>query len=158
MRPGSIQQTTNGAAANAHGKPADYFQLSQHRETKARAKSSAKITACREKFRMECVLEKPVAPLTESATCRKYFFYWSWRRDLNPRPPDYKSGALPTELRQQILRIDAPSRKLIPRIPSRCPGQLYKVPQGEFGVQTGRLDLAPGPPSYVKVILSGAAF
>src|SRR4051812_41205508 len=20
---------------------------------------------------------------------------WSWRRDLNPRPPDYKSGALP---------------------------------------------------------------
>src|SRR5580700_7692398 len=26
---------------------------------------------------------------------------WSWRRDLNPRPPDYKSGALPTELRQQ---------------------------------------------------------
>ena len=26
---------------------------------------------------------------------------WSWRRDLNPRPPDYKSGALPTELRQR---------------------------------------------------------
>ena len=28
-------------------------------------------------------------------------FYWSWRLDLNQRPPDYKSGALPTELRQQ---------------------------------------------------------
>ncbi len=26
--------------------------------------------------------------------------FWSWRRDLNPRPPDYKSGALPAELRQ----------------------------------------------------------
>ncbi len=26
---------------------------------------------------------------------------WSWRRDLNPRPADYKSAALPTELRQQ---------------------------------------------------------
>src|SRR5215472_5432858 len=26
--------------------------------------------------------------------------YWSWRRDSNPRPPDYKSGALPAELRQ----------------------------------------------------------
>src|SRR6185436_8290442 len=26
---------------------------------------------------------------------------WSWRWDLNPRPPDYKSGALPVELRQQ---------------------------------------------------------
>jgi hypothetical protein len=28
---------------------------------------------------------------------------WSWRRDLNPRPPDYKSGALPAELRQPTL-------------------------------------------------------
>src|SRR5580658_11252006 len=27
---------------------------------------------------------------------------WSWRRDLNPRPSDYKSDALPTELRQQL--------------------------------------------------------
>ena len=26
---------------------------------------------------------------------------WSWRRDLNPRPSDYKSDALPAELRQQ---------------------------------------------------------
>ena len=25
---------------------------------------------------------------------------WSWRWDLNPRPADYKSAALPTELRQ----------------------------------------------------------
>ena len=25
---------------------------------------------------------------------------WSWRRELNPRPADYKSAALPTELRQ----------------------------------------------------------
>src|SRR4029077_16224941 len=27
-------------------------------------------------------------------------FKFSWRRDLNPRPSDYKSDALPTELRQ----------------------------------------------------------
>ena len=27
-------------------------------------------------------------------------FWQSWRRDLNPRPSDYKSDALPTELRQ----------------------------------------------------------
>jgi integrase len=27
---------------------------------------------------------------------------WSWRRELNPRPSDYKSDALPTELRQRI--------------------------------------------------------
>ena len=29
---------------------------------------------------------------------------WSWRRDLNPRPADYKSAALPPELRQQTNR------------------------------------------------------
>ena len=29
-------------------------------------------------------------------------YVWSWRRDLNPRPSDYKSDALPTELRQQV--------------------------------------------------------
>jgi hypothetical protein len=27
---------------------------------------------------------------------------WSWRRDSNPRPSDYKSDALPAELRQPI--------------------------------------------------------
>src|SRR5690554_7202491 len=27
-------------------------------------------------------------------------FKWSWREELNPRPADYKSAALPTELRQ----------------------------------------------------------
>ena len=27
---------------------------------------------------------------------------WSWWTDLNPRPADYKSAALPTELHQQI--------------------------------------------------------
>jgi hypothetical protein len=29
------------------------------------------------------------------------FTIWSWRRDLNPRPSDYKSDALPAELRQR---------------------------------------------------------
>ena len=28
--------------------------------------------------------------------------YWSWWTDLNPRPADYKSAALPTELHQRI--------------------------------------------------------
>ena len=83
-----------------------------------------------EKFRMECV-GKTCRADTEPATCRKLFFLsslancardfgcgltpstslritlrkppqlWSWRRDSNPRPSDYKSDALPTELRQQ---------------------------------------------------------
>src|SRR5690348_6377838 len=30
------------------------------------------------------------------------FGKWSWRRELNPRPSDYKSDALPTELRQLL--------------------------------------------------------
>jgi hypothetical protein len=32
--------------------------------------------------------------------------FWSWRRDLNPRPADYKSAALPTELRQPVGKTD----------------------------------------------------
>src|ERR1700722_11919826 len=47
---------------------------------------------------------------------------WSWRRDLNPRPSDYKSDALPTELRQQS-ETNAQMGAYIPLIPSRCPGQ-----------------------------------
>ena len=35
------------------------------------------------------------------ATSPQYFM--SWRRDLNPQPADYKSAALPIELRQQTL-------------------------------------------------------
>ena len=68
---------------------------------------------------------------------------WSWRRDSNPRPSDYKSDALPTELRQQLGKGASP-RKLIPRIPSRCPGQLSKVSQGKQGVQPRFLPLPSG--------------
>ena len=32
-------------------------------------------------------------------------YLWSWRLDLNQRPADYKSAALPTELRQLSLFI-----------------------------------------------------
>jgi hypothetical protein len=35
------------------------------------------------------------------------FVKWSWRWDSNPRPADYKSAALPTELRQrQTYRLN----------------------------------------------------
>ena len=34
---------------------------------------------------------------------------WSWRRDLNPRPSDYKSDALPAELRQPEQPCSLPS-------------------------------------------------
>ena len=41
----------------------------------------------------------PAKLLCPSAPFR-FFLKWSWRRDLNPRPSDYKSDALPAELRQ----------------------------------------------------------
>ncbi len=47
---------------------------------------------------------------------------WSWRRDLNPRPSDYKSDALPAELRQQA-RVPAQASTLT-LIPSSSTGQL----------------------------------
>ncbi len=38
----------------------------------------------------------------QAKLARKSLILWSWRRDLNPRPSDYKSDALPTELRQPL--------------------------------------------------------
>ena len=40
---------------------------------------------------------------------RKPLKEWSWRRGLNPRPSDYKSDALPTELRQLMFVTTATS-------------------------------------------------
>ena len=52
-----------------------------------------------------CVADLQSAAINHSATCalvaaRLGISGWSWRRDLNPRPSDYKSDALPAELRQ----------------------------------------------------------
>src|SRR6266702_5118958 len=41
---------------------------------------------------------------------------------------------------------DAPSRTLIPQIPARCPGQLFKVSQGDVHVQATELRDAKGQP------------
>jgi hypothetical protein len=43
-------------------------------------------------FMLPCRESSRLAPLAN--------IWWSWRRDLNPRPSDYKSDALPAELRQ----------------------------------------------------------
>ena len=43
-----------------------------------------------------------------SYTCQQNTLFkgrkWSWREESNPRPADYKSAALPTELHQHNLR------------------------------------------------------
>jgi hypothetical protein len=44
---------------------------------------------------------------------------WSWRRDLNPRPSDYKSDALPAELRQPDHPQDFAGNTGNPRTHSR---------------------------------------
>ena len=48
----------------------------------------------------------PLWPLGNSpiykAYCLNSRLVWSWWTDLNPRPADYKSAALPTELHQRF--------------------------------------------------------
>ena len=44
-------------------------------------------------FAFQVRIRSALAPLQNS--------WWSWRRELNPRPSDYKSDALPAELRQR---------------------------------------------------------
>src|SRR5277367_2369550 len=91
---------------------------------------------------MKCV-GKPAAPpglrKTNSAACRKSlsihrlrFICWSWRRDLNPRPPDYKSGALPTELRQHN-GDECPPRHKYTLDPIQMSGTIQKlITSGNF--------------------------
>src|SRR5262249_24857297 len=51
--------------------------------------------------------------------------WWSWRRELNPRPSDYKSDALPAELRQRRSNREriADSETELQGAPVRNPGQ-----------------------------------
>ncbi len=52
------------------------------------------------------------APFGRSGTLPSYSVWlrvhkkWSWWTDSNPRPADYKSAALPTELHQQLSTRD----------------------------------------------------
>ena len=48
------------------------------------------------KTRSRILTRRPLARSLNGCVCPS----WSWRRDSNPRPSDYKSDALPAELRQ----------------------------------------------------------
>jgi hypothetical protein len=113
-----------GEAVAAHHPPSDQAthtnfcrrlpdfakQISQIRETKNRAiglpredhyKPDKVPNGVRWKNLLRRHLPRPLPAGNSLPEIRfRTFAYWSWRRDLNPRPPDYKSGALPTELRQ----------------------------------------------------------
>ena len=94
-------------------------------------------------------LEKPVAPLPSPPPAEILCFAVVSGAGEGIRTPD------PLITNQMLYRLsyasnlgkDAPSRKLIPLIPSRCPGQLFKVPHGEFEVQAAR--------PHADVILTG---
>ena len=49
------------------------------------------------------------------AYCLNSRLQWSWWTDLNPRPADYKSAALPTELHQHFIK-------------SSCLSDLFSIP------------------------------
>jgi hypothetical protein len=73
-----------------------------------------------------------------SRRARVAFATWSWRRDLNPRPSDYKSDALPTELRQQNLPA---SRDKVQRLAQRQLAlQAHNLVFGQF---SGKILLRP---------------
>src|ERR1700680_351009 len=83
---------------------------------------------------MECCWEKSVTPPRRAKPCVPEpilrFQYrslkcWSWRRDLNPRPSDYKSDALPTELRQQS-ETTSPRGRIYPSDPFQMSGTILK--------------------------------
>src|SRR5216683_5972213 len=66
-------------------------------------------------------IRSALAPLKNS--------WWSWRRELNPRPSDYKSDALPAELRQRrsnLVRIAEGALELQGQLPGlkHADGQL----------------------------------
>jgi hypothetical protein len=71
------------------------------------------------------LVSKDTSPLHLTARIRSASLppkksWWSWRRELNPRPSDYKSDALPAELRQRCanrLRIADRASKLQGGIP-----------------------------------------
>ncbi len=59
------------------------------------------------------------------------FLFKSWRRDLNPRPTDYKSVALPAELRQPAIQSRKYSRVsvVVPWCLISCQQMIFKKSQ-----------------------------
>ncbi len=85
-----------------------FATFSQHRETKARAKlrredrRSLHAGKVPNGVRWKDLLRRYRVRCTAGKFVRFVAVLWSWRRESNPRPSDYKSDALPTELRQQL--------------------------------------------------------
>ena len=61
------------------------------------------------------------------AYCLNSRLQWSWWTDLNPRPADYKSAALPTELHQPVLLDLSNWRYLLYHISKHLSSTFYFV-------------------------------
>ena len=77
------------------------------------------------------IVPRLVGSPTSLATLRyNLLFKWCWRQGSNPRPADYKSAALPTELRQRgaaILHAERQSARAAGRV-KKGPGGLCVLP------------------------------
>ena len=89
--------------------------------------------------------------------------WWSWRWDSNPQPADYKSAALPIELRQhEALSFKSqrrkwrPGRGSNPRPPTWQAGALTNWATGPGRVWAFR-DSNPGPTGYEPAALTNWA-
>ncbi len=63
----------------------------------------------------------PLSPLSK-------LLAWSWRWDSNPRPADYKSAALPAELRQLNVRNSNSRGEMTKQEPSQTSEQARFLP------------------------------
>src|SRR6478735_9808715 len=76
----------------------------------------------------QCLLCPKARPATRLGKSR--FAIWSWRRDLNPRPSDYKSDALPAELRQHKPPVTGHKVNKLAQRQSACNTLAHRLVRG----------------------------
>src|SRR4029453_12763405 len=73
------------------------------------------------------VPEDPLRTMNSGAGGGRGSLRWSWRRDLNPRPADYKSAALPDLAPPARQRANYSTSRASNTIPARCQAGLFSA-------------------------------